>query len=459
MQIEIGIPSRDRYAQLAMALWGLTEQTYQDFLVTIIDDSENRQDIRQIPYINQILILLDKQGHKWRLFYGPKKGPHYCHQLVLNESRCPYVWRIDDDTIPDPHCLENLVNAWKEKEGTLSHNEKGEASVVKVGAIGPVVLEPASPKEFEYLPDGYQYFKKFRGKIDEYGACYGDYHWRRHPDNNLQEVDHLQCFLTSLDIAREIGGYDLEYGPPGHREETDFTYRVYLEGYKLYVQPQATLWHLPSPTGGIRANPIEAYEACQKHFHQKFNFKSGKNQDKVIKIFGGLGDHFAATPLFRALKRKGEKVIVSAIYPYVFLANPNVDDLIFVNQEGEYDRVDFHNLYQWGYQHHFKGKIAECLCKAYNEKYDGDIFDYYILPEENEWVVKQLDSFDPFILIAPSSSRPTIQYLDISSTSPSKEPVTWIRNWYKDCWEELVKRIQDELNILSSKLVIRGKNK
>lgn len=196
MKIEIDIGTKDRYENLALLLWSLCEQSYDDWVVTIVDDSEDRKDIRELSYILPILRRLDKENHEWRVMFGDKKGPHHNHQLVKNNSRSNYIFRVDDDEILDKDCLQNLVNSWKELES------KGE----KVGAIGPIVLDPQIPKEVEYLPVGYRSFKKFQGKIDENGVNYGDQQWRRHPDNVIQNVEHkillpsaifIQSYLTS----------------------------------------------------------------------------------------------------------------------------------------------------------------------------------------------------------------------------------------------------------------------
>lgn len=426
MKIEIGIPTKDRYENLALLLWSICEQTHQDFVVTIVDDSENRKDIRELPYMLPILKRLDQEGHAWRVEFGDKKGSHYSLQMILNKSRCPYVFILDDDTVIDTKCLEYLVQAWKDG----------------VGAVGPIVMNPSIPVEFRYLPKSYKSFKKFRGFIDEYGRCDGDHHWKLHPDDELQETDHLQCFLVDLDAAKEIGGFDLNYNVTGFRSETDFCYCLFKKGYKLYVQPKALVWHFQSPLGGIRSiNPPKyLYDECHEYYIDKYSFKRGRNQNKVIKIFGGLGDHLCATPLLRSLKKKG-KVVVSAVYPYIFAGNPNVDELIFVSEEKDYKEVDSRNIYDWAGKNGFTGKLSEAWCRTYGERYDGDKLDYVISPQEKEWVLQNVETAIPFILIAPYSAIPAIQYPEIDQTSSSKK-MTVIRDWFKDRWEELVKEIQ-----------------
>jgi GT2 family glycosyltransferase len=440
MQIEVGIPTKDRYESLALALWSVADQTYQNFKITIIDDSDERRDIRNLPYISSILKRLDSEGHNWRLLYGEKKGPHWSLQKVLDESRCPYVFLFDDDAILDSKCLEHLVEAWNNMEKITP----------KVGAVGPIVMHPELHPEFRYFPEGYKCFKKYSGFIDEYGTCYGDHQWRFHPDNELQECDHVQGFLVGLEAARSIGGFDLNYNVTAFRSETDFCYSLFKNGYKLYVQPKALIWHFQSPSGGIRKlNPTEdLYDQSNEYYISKFGFKHGKNKDRVIRLSGGLGDHLCATPLLRALKKKG-KVVVSAIYPFLFVSNPNVDELIFISDEKDYENVDQRSIYKWAIDNSFTGKLSEAWCRTYGEEYDEDKLDYVVLPTEREWVDNAVGYTEdigfeyrkPFILIAPYGAIPQVQFAESGKTINSGK-ITTIRDWFKDRWELLVKEIQ-----------------
>jgi len=434
MKIEIGVPTKDRYEQLAMLLWSFCEQTHKDWDVTIVDDSENVRDIRELPFILPILKRMNLEGHQWRVKFGRKKGPHWSHQLVVDETRHPYIYRVDDDCILDRNALSDLVLAW----------EQLESSGTKVGAIGPIVLDPTFPPELKYLPLGFRSFKKYQGKIDECGINYGDHQWRMHPDSELQEVEHIySSFLYSADVANKIGGYDLEYNVVGHREETDFTYRMFKNGYKLFIQPKSLVWHLRNPFGGIRTyDNASLWGECQERFMNKFNFKRGKNEDKVVRVFGGLGDHICSTPMLRGLE--GKKV-VSSIYPYLFQGLSYIDELLYSPDEAQYASVQFKDLYKWAFESGFEGKLSEAFCKLYGVKYDGDNLDYYIFPLERKWVNEQ-NLGEKYILISTTGGVPVVQYADTTLTGSAK-PRTILKNWFDDRWESLVQMIKRELKV------------
>jgi len=427
MRIEICVPTKDRYSNLALLLWSLTEQSYREWDLTVIDDSEDRKDIREISFILPILRRMDRNGNKWRVEFGPRSGPHYCHQLSVDKSRHSEIFRVDDDCILSSNVLEELLKV-------LLLSDK------RIGAVGPIVLDPMMPEGYEYLPIGYESFKKYQGRIDEYGVNFGDHQWRRHPDDKLQNVQHLySSFLYSVEAAKSIGGYDLEYDKPGHREETDFTYRLWQNGFKLIVNPKALVWHLRSPSGGIRTfSDSNLWENCQRRFIKKFGFKTGKNEDLVIDISGGLGDHLCATPLFRSVKKSGAKVVVSSIYPHLFQGNNNIDELLFRNELDGYKNIKKAEVYKSGFDHNFVDyKLSRVISTSYGFYYDNDVLDYYIYPKEKERAASVVGD-KKIVIISIGSARAITQYIDTNLSSPPEKARTRVKDWVKEGWEKLV---------------------
>ena len=433
MRVEVGIPTKDRYVNLALLLWSLCEQSYKDWDVTIIDDSENRTDIREVDYYRHILKRIEKEGHRWRVEFGRKRGPHWSHQQIVDGAN-ELIYRVDDDCILDKNCLEELVNSYSE----LGIN--GLKQGIKIGAVGPIVLDPSIDPVYEYLPLGYQSFRKYQGKVDDYGVNFGEHQWRRHPDDELQEVQHLySSFLYHKLEAVSIGGYDLDYDLPGHREETDFTFRLWQAGYKVLVNPRALVWHLRAPQGGIRAfNNNQLWANCQERFVRKFKFKIGKNKETVFKIFGGLGDHLCATPLIRGLKKKFGKVIIMPVYPYLLTGNSNIDEILFEDEARDYSNIVEHQIYQECFDASFPGKLSEAWCKCYGVEYDGDKLDYTVFPQEKEWADKVLP--EKSILIATTGAISVIQYISIEATKGAGKR-TSTKDWFYARWEELVNEI------------------
>lgn len=431
MRVEFDIPTKDRYEQLGLLLWSLLEQSYKNWDVTIIDDSEKRYDLREISFIWQMLRMMDKRGHKWRVFFGNKKGPHACHQISLNEARNPYIFRVDDDCILDPKCLETLVNTWKSEE----HVGK------KVGGVGCIIIEPSVPNEIEFLPPHWESYKKYQGKVDDHGMAFGDHQWRRHPDKNLQDVEHLySSYLYSVEAGKEVGGYDLNYNVVGHREETDFSYRIWKKGYGLVVDPNATVWHLRNPKGGIRTySDGNLWAQCQDYYVKKFGFKTGKYEEKVLKFFGGMGDLLCITPLLRGLSND-QKRSVSVIYPQLLAGNKNIDELIYWGDCEQYSNVVDINIYKWGFDNNFHGKVSEAWCLAYGIPYDNDNLDYSFTVDELESSLKFGSMMHKSIVISPWAGIPAISYGDSNAVGEAKKR-TEVKDWFEDRWELLIQKL------------------
>jgi hypothetical protein len=166
------------------------------------------------------------------------------------------VWRCDDDAIPEPNVLENLIN----------HFDR------RVGAVGGSVLTPP------YMPDT----SSSTGRIDDIDN-----------EPNIQwgmidasrNVDHLHCtFLYRPGIA----DYNLGLSRVAHREETLFTYSLAQKGWQIKVVPNAVTWHMKNPEGGIRSETkAELYEHDERIFRNILEYR-----DKTIVVLNcGLGDH------------------------------------------------------------------------------------------------------------------------------------------------------------------------
>jgi hypothetical protein len=201
--------------------------------------------------------MLDAKGIAWEWVYADKKGQHHIHQRA-NTMGYDWVWRCDDDAIPEPNVLENL----------LRHTE-----VIKgVGAVGGSILTPP------YMPDT----SKVTGMI-----CNID----KEPNiqwgviNRIEEVEHLHCsFLYRAGIA----DYNLGLSRVAHREETLFTFSLYQKGYKILAVPNAITWHMKNPQGGIRSETKqEMYEHDEQIFRNILSYR-GKT---IVVLNCGLGDH------------------------------------------------------------------------------------------------------------------------------------------------------------------------
>src|SRR3990170_938674 len=177
---------------LPLTIQAIISQTVLPKQLVIFDDNDQFTDPNGISAIRHLLQLSMAKGVMWFWLPGQKKGQVANHATALDKAETELIWRIDDDNIPEPGCLEAV------RESMGGNN---------VGAVGGLVIDPkcVGPKpsfvsgriEDIYCPMNLQWY-------DWSGAA--------------MEVDHLySTFLYRVDAAKKAGGYCKELSPVGHR--------------------------------------------------------------------------------------------------------------------------------------------------------------------------------------------------------------------------------------------------
>ena len=250
------VATRGRYfTTLPLVLNAIINQSKRVDKLVIFDDNDEPQDMRKEMIYSYFFQMLDVKGIAWEWLYADKKGQHHIHQRA-NTMGYEWVWRCDDDAIPEPNVLEMLYY----------YTEDG------VGAVGGSVLTPP------YMPDT----GSVTGLIDsidsEPNIQWGIIKEEKH-------VDHLHCtFLYRAGVCE----YNLGLSRVAHREETIFTYGLHQKGYKILAVPNAITWHMKNPEGGIRSETKKEMYDHDEHIFRNIL----RCRDKTIVVLNcGLGDH------------------------------------------------------------------------------------------------------------------------------------------------------------------------
>lgn len=257
--------TRGRYdSTLPLVLWAIANQTRLPDKLVIFDDNDQPEDLRGKNAYDHIFKILFFKGVAWEVVFAPKKGQHHIHQLA-NTSGFEWVWRVDDDCIPEPNVLENLSNYILPSVGAIG-------GAILTGSIAPV---------------------EATGRIEnidsEPNIQWGEI-------KRLQRVDHLHCsFLYRAGVA----DYHLGLSRVAHREETLFTYELKQKGYDLFVVPNANSWHLKNPAGGIRSE-----DKAEMFAHDEWIFRNFMDRrDKTIVVLDcGMGDHIVFSHVLPEVK-------------------------------------------------------------------------------------------------------------------------------------------------------------
>lgn len=286
-KVTIGIPSKDRGIELCLLLYSLLDQTHQNYDILIINDNSNNFLTENSTFLS--LLNLHKQlNHNIEIIKGDIKGPHYSGKKILKNSKTELIFRVDDDVTLRPNCLEELVKGFKVDEN--------------IAACGPIYLLPYLKIEDQNL------------NIDLNNSNLKDLTDIREDTNGyiitnsiLQmnliinspqyiETKHLHSgFMYKKSAIEEINGYFLGYSIVGHREETDTSYRLYLNNKKLLICTKAICFHYHPNFGGIRTNNLGKqneniyWENDEKIFKERFKNKFKDNNidevnDNINKI-------------------------------------------------------------------------------------------------------------------------------------------------------------------------------
>ncbi|APC43910.1 hypothetical protein P19250A_0025 [Methylophilaceae phage P19250A] len=250
------VATRGRYhTTLPLVLNAIINQTKKVDKLIIFDDNDKPQDMRKELVYGYFFQMLDIKGIQWEWLYAAKKGQHHIHQMA-NGMKFDWVWRVDDDAIPEPNVLQTLFNYTSKK----------------VGAIGGAILTlPFNPNT-----------SKVTGKIEDID---------KEPNiqwsfiHRAKEVEHLHC---SFLYRAGVHDYNLGLSRVAHREETLFTYGLYQKGYKILAVPNANTWHFKNPQGGIRSETNQKlYEQDELIFRNTIAYKD----KKIVVLNCGMGDH------------------------------------------------------------------------------------------------------------------------------------------------------------------------
>jgi hypothetical protein len=288
--------------------------------LVIFDDNDEPQDMRKEPMYQHFFQILDYKKIAWEWLFAEKKGQHHIHQKA-NEFGYEWVWRCDDDAIPEPDVLGNL----------LAYTE-----IDKVGAVGGSIL--TMPNIFDA--------SKSTGKIADIDF-----------EPNIQwgiikhskEVEHLHC---SFLYRAGVHDYNLGLSRVAHREETLFTYGLHQKGYKVIVAPHAITWHFKNPEGGIRS---ETKQEMFAHDEAIFRNIVGLSDSTIVVLNSGIGDHI----VFNHILPEIPNPVIFTCYPEI-VAGRSIAEANHL-----FGDIDQWNIYKKMCQWDWKDSLENAYRKMY----------------------------------------------------------------------------------------------
>lgn len=343
IEVTAYISTKDRYfTTLPLAIMSVINQTYKVSQLIIFDDGEHK-DLRELAPYKELFALLNAKGINWHVCFAGRIGQVANHNAVIESGKSTeWLWRIDDDDVPEPDCLELLVKNIKPD----------------VGAVGGLVHMPSVPVVPEHICSGN--IQHIYSKLNlQWSNFIG-----------IKAVDHLHnTFLYRKSAS--IHGYNKNLSPVGHREETLFTLEMKLAGWKILIEPRAKTWHLRDPNGGIRSHKTTSYyQHDESVFQQKLSeYNIIPIKSKLFVLNNGIGDHYCFKMALPELRKRFSmcRFIIAVCYPEVF-AGEDADIISIADAKILDSDEDKYSIYKWCWDNKWDGSKGN-LVSAFIEMY------------------------------------------------------------------------------------------
>jgi len=140
--VDVLIPTCGRKTALAITLTGLLGQTFQDFDITIADQTSGDRYLDDGEF-RTLFRALKLGGHRVRALANlPRRGMAQQRHFLLQQASAPLVHYLDDDVLLGPTMLERLVHVMGEER----------CGFVGAGVSGLRHLEDPWPEDLPFEP-------------------------------------------------------------------------------------------------------------------------------------------------------------------------------------------------------------------------------------------------------------------------------------------------------------------
>ena len=108
-KVSAAIPTIGRTETLSLVLYGLLAQTHRPKEVIILDESERA--VTEEPTVNQMLDLMSIEKIEVKIIRRRhRQGIGAARILLAQEAKYDSVFMVDDDVVPRPRCLQELID-------------------------------------------------------------------------------------------------------------------------------------------------------------------------------------------------------------------------------------------------------------------------------------------------------------------------------------------------------------
>lgn len=356
MRISVCVATKNRTDILHQLLWSLIRQNYPHWDLVIVDDSDVPVQWNAFGVYPRLLSEISRTSHDVKIVQGPRVsriGAAYQAGFGAASAENPLFFRVDDDAWLELDYLARLSRIMEDD---------------RVAACGGLFLHPGHEID-ELAPDDPRYqHATVDGLSDTVNI-----QWFRHKKQDPIPVEHLTAnILFNRRWLETIGGFETQLFRQ-HRDETQATWRLHVEGGQLIVDPGAVAWHLRGVNGGARGHSPDVYlEDHRRFMAQRRSMKPGIH----ISLSHAIGDGFMATPMLSVMRatNPGRNIAVFASWASAILTgNPDVDEIADNPLDAQRTVRLEKSVYAWASANQWKGHLAEAYCKMCNLPLPEDV--------------------------------------------------------------------------------------
>ena len=267
MKVTIVIPNYNGKHFMEPCLSSLSEQTYKNFHILVVDNASSDGSIEYMEenYPDIELIKLQKN-------FGFSKAVN----IGIQHSRTPYVILLNNDTTVDTRYVEEMVKAIEKSP--------------KIFSVSSKMIQMYHPELIDSAGDLYT--------LLGWGVCRGC----GRPVSNYQKYDEIFTACAGAAIYRrsvfdEIGYFDENHF--AYLEDIDIGYRARIYGYYNMYCPTALVYHVGSGTSGSKYNSFKVKLAARNNLY--LNYKNMPCLQLIINAIPIAAGIFVKYSFFRKL--------------------------------------------------------------------------------------------------------------------------------------------------------------
>ncbi|MEW6350464.1 MAG: glycosyltransferase family 9 protein [Thermodesulfobacteriota bacterium] len=412
MRISVCVSTKHRTDMLHQLLWSLIRQRYTDWDLVIVDDSDTPVPWESLGVYPRLFSEMGRTGHDIRIATGPRSGrigAAYQVGFAASRPENPLFFRVDDDAWLEPDYLGRLALIMGDKS---------------VGACGGLFLHPGQePETLEEDDPRYRH-----GSIDGLSDLV-NIQWFRHSTTEPIPVEHLTAnVLFSRTWLERIGGFEPNLYRQ-HRDETQASWRLHVEGAALCVDPLAVAWHLKGANGGARGHSPDLYV----NDHRTFMAQRKTMQPGIhVSLSHGIGDGLMATPMLAVLRDLNPDRNIAVYAPWasaVLDGNPAVDRMAAHPLDAQRTVRLEQSVYAWAGANRWEGHLAEAYCRMFDLPAPASLIPrLYGNFEVPAGEPPRIPDDSRYLVIAPWSTARTFDFFQVSGT----------KNWPADRWDKVI---------------------